>query len=170
MKSLNCFCFLTTVGFFSMFLIGCVEFDSDVGNSLKFKYANLKWSNEVRLGTFAQYSYSFEKSEEEVLRTCLASARHYPPTPKGVVADRFCFDNCDILFYLALKIDLDGEEWEVCKVRNKWHAHFDIADRDAEMKLYSLLQKILEKQPPYTLEPLPKEIAEELPPHFRNPK
>lgn len=152
MKLLNSFLFPLTVGFVSISLIGCAAFGSDVDDASKMTFTThfttLKWFDCIGPRTSASYSYLFEKSEEEVLRTCLASAAHYPVSDDPfVIRDPFCFSAKDAAFQWSFTVEIDGESWNFCKVHNEWHTHFVLTDRTAEMKLYALLENVLQKQP-----------------------
>lgn len=146
---LACFgAYALAVGCFVISLTGCVVFGVDCSCPKKAVYSALRWSEGIGPRTGAHYYYLFEKSEEDALRSCLVSAKHYPVNKnRSLLITPPCPDAKDVLYYWRFTLEIDGESWEVCKTRNKWHSHFAISDKVAEKKLHELLDQILRKQP-----------------------
>lgn len=156
MKLLDCvMSIILAPVFIAMSLMGCAFWGSDRSRPPKNHYTTLRWSDSVGPNTRAVYSYLVEKSEEEILRSCLGSAVHYPDNcDRSVVSEGFCCTAKNVLFFRAFTLEIDGEAWEFCKVRNKWHSHFAMSDKVAEAKLHELLEQILRKQPERIRNPL----------------
>ena len=156
MKLLDCvMSIILAPVFIAMSLMGCAFWGSDRSRPPKNHYTTLRWSDSVGPNTLATYSYSLEKSEEDVVRSCLVSAVHYPvDNDRSIFITPSCPDVKDVLFYWLFTLEIDGDTWKVCKTRNKWHSHFAMSDKVSEVKLHELLEQILRKQPERIRNPL----------------
>ena len=101
MKLLQCILPILTSGSLFFLVIGCVGFGSKDCNAVGHNYATLEWTDFIGPNTLATYSYSLEKSEEDVVRSCLVSAVHYPvDNDRSIFITPSCPDVKDVLFWL----------------------------------------------------------------------